>query len=528
MIRGTKRKISRAASALEVPISARFHNRFDIEVVDAATGEVRQRARAFNLICNSFWTTIMNSGGSVSGYLAYIHYGRGSGTPAATDTTLFDKIAAVARVSDNTSTWMDASREFGYLQTFIVLAPETAVGETITEVGIGASESAILTHAMLEDMNGNPISIEKTSTDVIKIYATIFLHWQIDGWDSGSIVPIVESYNGAENLQDSNTLYPVIYALCGGGQGYYQPLACYFSPGYNADEAATTTFSPDSWAYNSSDKKLTIRRRFAVSEANLPIEAIRVRLAASSIATGAGSLILFPKAGGWYTPTQIVGEAVGTGDGAKTEFSTAFPIRSGAAVYVDGVAAVATTRGGSNAATSCARFMRTIAPNSTLSRVLFSGTSSRSGHAFLSRSDMDLIVENPYSSVGLSAVRHHNVSWNVAYTVVLSGSNDLETWDSVTIDRASGDASTWRTDALPAALQNCRFYKLRATSNNQNQAPAFDFVAKGITGGNIRFSTPPAAGAVITADYIPDCVAKDSNHVFDLTLEITLGEYSEV
>jgi hypothetical protein len=43
----------------------------------------------------------------------------------------------------------------------------------------------------------------------------------------------------------------------------------------------------------------------------------------------------------------------------------------------------------------------------------------------------------------------------------------------------------------------------------------------------VHFDTPPAAGAVITMDYDTDSVAKDENHVFDLTLTIQLGEYTE-
>ena len=44
---------------------------------------------------------------------------------------------------------------------------------------------------------------------------------------------------------------------------------------------------------------------------------------------------------------------------------------------------------------------------------------------------------------------------------------------------------------------------------------------------NIHFDTPPAAGAVITADYTTKTIAKDENHVFDLTVTIQLGEYTE-
>ena len=44
---------------------------------------------------------------------------------------------------------------------------------------------------------------------------------------------------------------------------------------------------------------------------------------------------------------------------------------------------------------------------------------------------------------------------------------------------------------------------------------------------NIHFATPPAAGAVITADYHTPCIAKDENHVFDCSVTIQIGEYTE-
>jgi hypothetical protein len=44
---------------------------------------------------------------------------------------------------------------------------------------------------------------------------------------------------------------------------------------------------------------------------------------------------------------------------------------------------------------------------------------------------------------------------------------------------------------------------------------------------NIRFTTPPAEGAVITANYYTPVVAKDSDHVFDMSITIHLGEYTE-
>ena len=47
-IRGQKRTLPQKK---EVAINASIHNRFDIEVVDSQTGEVKQKAQADNVIC---------------------------------------------------------------------------------------------------------------------------------------------------------------------------------------------------------------------------------------------------------------------------------------------------------------------------------------------------------------------------------------------------------------------------------------------------------------------------------------------
>lgn len=40
----------------------------------------------------------------------------------------------------------------------------------------------------------------------------------------------------------------------------------------------------------------------------------------------------------------------------------------------------------------------------------------------------------------------------------------------------------------------------------------------------VEFDSAPASGAVITIDYDTECIAKDANHVFDISFEIILGE----
>ena len=68
-----------------------IHNRFDIEVVDAATGKVKQKAYAENIILNQLWTANFWT----YAWFKYIHYGTGTSTPTATDTRLDNFYAAV-------------------------------------------------------------------------------------------------------------------------------------------------------------------------------------------------------------------------------------------------------------------------------------------------------------------------------------------------------------------------------------------------------------------------------------------------
>ena len=111
------------------------------------------------------------------------------------------------------------------------LSETTAVGETITEVGIGygSSSTSLATHAMLKDMNGNPISIEKTDTDIINIYATVFAHWSTSQYDSGDVefFPRVPA-----DGKNSSYVYAFMGWLFGLG-GWSSYLSVWFNPGTN-------------------------------------------------------------------------------------------------------------------------------------------------------------------------------------------------------------------------------------------------------------------------------------------------------
>jgi len=154
---------------MEIEQGIKIHNRFDIEVRDSITGELKQTAQAENILLDSIYTRLC--GGST--YFDYIHFGTGIGTPVATRTSLFTHLGTKTAVDEELVKAIPLSS----WKRKIVLAPEEYIGETITEVGIawGSTASYLMTHAMIKDAEGNPISITKTDTDVVTIYATVYV-----------------------------------------------------------------------------------------------------------------------------------------------------------------------------------------------------------------------------------------------------------------------------------------------------------------------------------------------------------------
>lgn len=144
-----------------------IHNRFDIHIDNIETGEHRELV-GYNIILNSMWTRLCNG----DTFFEHIHFGTGTGTPTPDRTSLFNYLGWKTAVTEEIIRAFPVSSH----KRKIVLNPTEYVGQTITEVGIawGAGSTTLVTHAMLKDAEGNPISFTKTSTDIVTIYATVF------------------------------------------------------------------------------------------------------------------------------------------------------------------------------------------------------------------------------------------------------------------------------------------------------------------------------------------------------------------
>lgn len=527
MLRGTK--IPLEEKVHDIKIRADLHNRFDIEVVRG--GEVVQRAVAHNVVCNSYFAAPITSL-----WNEYIRYGTGSGTPAATDTQLFNEIGyKIGYAATNFPVGYDKeSNALSFTRKAQILENEN-VGATITEVGTssGTAANTLKTHAMLKDMNGNDISIVKTATDIINIYATIYLTLQST---NGIIIMPAEQF--------------MLMKLNDYGFSPATPLLSLLGATSTGNIFMCTSAGPAvRWRgsqYTPGNFTMT------VDSANKKLKSSTVRIpAASENYGGIGAISLFMtdswrwgqnmpsgivfvpgKENSWYPGSSIVGEAIGTGDGTTTAFATAFPfVKNGAKIYVNGVEQTSgvTVTTGKPGSKDIAPFMNILSYSIDKSKVI----GDRYPHFASFKGDISPVYnalgrtffENPYYTEGIDQVTGRGYklycsdvySENIADYTLVSQNSDIA---AATANVAAGykNKRYW-------ALLN--YYETYGSSSSTNPAQITEINCNAFDNfKNIVFDTPPAAGAVITADYTTALIAKDANHVFDFSFEISLADGS--
>lgn len=497
------------AISVNIDFNARIHNRFDIEVRDAKTGELKQKAQAFNVICDALWPIIVNINGYPypNRYFNYIHYGRGSGTPSASDTQLFSIISS-AEVTDPIYSY---SHGVISLTKKIVIGTETSNGETITEVGIGQWASGrLVTHAMLQDMNGNPVSILKTNTDIITIYATVYLHYS----SQSSHIYLYSNYlNESNGVKYPSTFFMALLGSIPEGIGGFTDISPYNCEDENFDETGSITAS-GTFTPSSATKSFSVQQRLNVSDGNVSKGLKKLSYGMTGGYCNYFCIIDYKAFN--LNSYAISGESVGTGDGSKTEFDTKFWIGSGAKVYVDGVEQASGVT------------IHTGASKDFYNKVDF-GQIFNTDHELVpypkNVANRTFVFGNPsgYEYTGLSFSEVHIYGYySYGVTFYIYSSNDFENWtlfETLTFNTEGSNAGVFQTPI------SSKFIKVAVEPITGTKINCFALTSSRDFDHNIVFDNPPSAGAAITVDYVPDCIPKDTNHVFDVNLTITLGEY---
>lgn len=152
-----------------------LHNKFSFQLIDSA-GNVKQRGYAENVVVNRYYQKlpVYIEDGPVD---RRISLGTGTGTPAVTDTALFNYL-----IRKNVDTY-SAVTPLGngqYSWTATTTFTENEANGDLTEVGLCDYYGSIFTHAMITDSEGHTISIQKTTSDRLTVTATLYLTLTFD------------------------------------------------------------------------------------------------------------------------------------------------------------------------------------------------------------------------------------------------------------------------------------------------------------------------------------------------------------
>jgi hypothetical protein len=173
---------------MQIETNTAIHNRFDVEVVNATTGAVRQRAVAYNLVLDKFFEYRLKdfrTANLVSG----IAVGSGTGTLAVTRTALFSQRIVKSSAQDS----FVANYPTSYVQRSIRIETTECNGYDLTEVGVTYDRPYfghyLVTHALLQDSEGNPIVIQKTENDVVIVKSIVYCTFTPGGFGTNAEYP---------------------------------------------------------------------------------------------------------------------------------------------------------------------------------------------------------------------------------------------------------------------------------------------------------------------------------------------------
>lgn len=153
---------------MQISTTVNMHNKFDVQLIDGKTNEIKQQCTAYNVVLNTYYS---DQSKNVYTPLTTIAIGTGTGTPAVTDTALFSALTTKSG-SPSSLTHIIDDNIYKFYFTLTITFNESEANGDLTEIGLG---SKLYTHAMFTDSEGSAISIHKTNNDRLTVTATVYI-----------------------------------------------------------------------------------------------------------------------------------------------------------------------------------------------------------------------------------------------------------------------------------------------------------------------------------------------------------------
>jgi hypothetical protein len=508
-------------------------NKYELELY-SADGELKSKAYAYNVVTKGFWEHFFTTSNFRAYYFNIIAIGTGTGTPSASDPRLFNQLAS--------ATSETISMEYAYpTSTKVVKAtfPASAsVVGTITEVGFVGSDSISATchtHALLQDSEGNTITIEKTDTDIIIVTAMVYITVTAD--ESVELV----------NADRFHLLISIAYdAYLWSGKNHLGNASLCKCPAYPELSIVSSTEFPLAYSsYANRSRSTATVRLGSTTGNNTYINALAVDKFGK---TSLPNPEIFPV----YTLQPM---SVGIGDGVTTEFVCPIP------VFIEGTDVV-TVNGAVMArdvdytvdhngnsllepSVAASNFVKNLSGrrNSSDVRYYTPGIAGNTigRHFIVGRlsTGSDLVFDmgediecNTLFIDALTGNTSSPSSNSYNCTLILEYSADAEVWNEAVAATGVKVYGNGYLSNIPEAYKNKLFSFNAVTARYWRLRVAEDFTAFselssgygnmffGRVGQGIVFTSPPADGAVITIAADVDRPYKTADYVLDYSLSI--------
>ena len=523
---------------MNIDANIKFKNNYRLQHIDTITGEILHDLEFHNVVLDQIIDTVIY--GASGGHFG-IAIGDGSGIPSASDTKLFHEIKKFTGTTGNCSKKNNNTLLFSVSLTIPASASEVY---DISEVGVcfraGVDNYSLVTHALILDSEGNPISVKKKDTDKIILNCELYITFESEGIENFNVDPFVENSSGSGTLA-IQYLFGAATSL--EAQRVSDLLYTYGASFTNCPSTYEPSNPPNdsNWVINKNAKTLTVNfGPLRLSEFPMPtyIRGITFgRLGTIKLPNEA----IFPR----YKVSKIT---VGIGDGETTKFKCPlnYFINESETIYVGADEKIrdvdytidneanqdelielsagneAIISGGYN--TSAVPFFRKPFGTVPLS---YHGGSFGVGRMDASH-PLYLYFREP---VKLNTLR---VPLGNYGTFTLFGRNtEEEDWTLIGQFTPNNENNHYNFD-----LCYYRYIKLTSTTSNESVATewkANSYISRnntieeckkncyfiGYVGDGIEFTTPPPKDAVITMDAYTDLPFVSPNNVVDISATLT-------
>lgn len=539
---------------MEISQNINIHNKFEFILEDAATGEIKQKATAYNMIVNSGRSAISSFlnyiGGALDGTRTFHEYfsqlmeiGRGSGTIAMTDTDLFNVISR--KTTSRYAAVYDPDTKVGYYVVRGIWNPEEAMNENITEVCLRSNriyQEPIINHALITDSEGAPISVQKGENDLLTVYCTIYFALEEPSY-AGENCRLV-------NSESNGVLQTFLYEKGHFKSGWYLGVDISkwrYLPGTSIIEETASI------SVRRQDSRMTIgvenekvyvgaNYRFEASSANAAEGIHTARI------TWNGDTYLamkFPLST-IFEGKEILDETIGVGDGSNAGFNlnwNTFNLNSDE-IYVNDVLQVRGTdytiqngvKSGINAMPYCKRTFLSLYgvdtenPTGAYSVMANTYPVNRTWGLTLPASVTTLSLPYPYvifefeTPVTANMLEtYSNYSTNdYIKDYNFYGSMDNENWTLLVENTANYSVGVTAQKSFTEGTYKYFKYEARSKRGSSNVLRLTQ-IGLITTKPHIEFTTPPVLDAVVKANYSVPYIPKDVNHVLDFKFKINIA-----